>query len=80
MNWLEIVAIAAVLTGVGAAGFLVAQRPSFWWGLGVVAFRAALPKILTYTMTRNTPEIEEKMRECYRRGGEWDNFKKRCKL
>lgn len=79
MNWLEIAAICAVLIGVGAAGFLVAQRPSFWWGLGVVAFRAALPKILTYVMKRNPPEVEEQMRKCHQMGGEWDNFRKRCK-
>lgn len=75
MNWLEIAAIGAVLIGVGAAGFLVAQRPSFWWGLGVVAFKAALP----YLLKRMPPEKEREMQECLRRGGEWDYIRKRCK-
>lgn len=75
MNWLEIAAIAAVLIGVGAAGFLVAQRPSFWWGLGVVAVKAALP----YLARRMSPEKEREMQDCLRRGGEWDHARKRCK-
>ena len=79
MNWLEIAAICAVLIGVGAAGFLVAQRPSFWYGLAAHAIKEALPVILTYVAKRNPPNIEKEMQECLRRGGEWDNFRKRCK-
>ena len=30
MSWEEGVAVAVVLFGLGAAAFLVAQRPSFW--------------------------------------------------
>jgi hypothetical protein len=25
------------------------------------------------------PALEEEMRRCIRRGGEWDNFRKKCK-
>ena len=75
MTWLEIAAIAALLLGIGAGGFLVAQRPAFWWGLGVVMFKAALP----FLARRMSAEQEQAMRDCHRRGGEWDNFRKRCK-
>ena len=75
MNWIEIAAIAAVLIGLGAGGFLVAQRPAFWWGLGVVMFKAALP-----FLARRMPEAEEKaFQDCVRRGGEWDHIRRRCK-
>jgi len=75
MSWLEIVAVVVLLLGVGAGGYLVAQRPAFWWGLGVVVFRAALPLLAQ----RMTPEQEKAFQACVRRGGEWDPFRKRCK-
>ena len=79
MSWLEFAAIAILLLGIGAGGYLVAQRPAFWYGLVSAAFAAALPRIAEYILRRNPPDIEAKMRECIRRGGEWDNFNKRCK-
>ena len=75
MTWLEIAAIAVLLIGIGAGGYLVAQRPSFWAGLVVVVFKATLP----YLAKRMTPEQERAFLDCVRRGGEWDPMKKRCK-
>ena len=75
MSWLEIIAVAVLLLGIGAGGYLVAQRPAFWWGLGAVAFRAALP----FLVQPMTPEQEKAFQACVRRGGEWDSFRKRCK-
>lgn len=79
MNWLEIAAIAVILVGVGAAGFLVAQRPSFWYGLAAHVAKDLWPIIFKYISKRNPPEIEAKMHDCIRRGGTWDNFRKRCR-
>ena len=79
MNWLEIIAIGMVLLGVGAAGFLVAQRPSFWFGLGTVAVKAGIKAVLPYLVRRMTPEQESAFHDCVRRGGEWDYHRKRCK-
>jgi hypothetical protein len=75
MTWLEIAAIAVLLIGIGAGGYLVAQRPSFWAGLVVVVFRAVLPHLAK----RMTAEQERAFRDCVRRGGEWDPMRKRCK-
>lgn len=75
MNWIEIVAIVVLLLGIGAGGFLVSQRPTFWFGLGVVMFRAALP----YLSKRMPPEKEKEFQDCIRRGGEWDHFRKKCR-
>ena len=75
MTWLEIVAIAVLLIGIGAGGYLVAQRPSFWAGLVVVVFKAVLPHLAK----RMTVEEERAFRDCVRRGGEWDPMRKRCK-
>ena len=75
MNWIEIAAIAMLLVGIGAGGFLVAQRPSFWLGLGAIMFKAALP----FLMKRMPPDQEQAWRDCIRRGGEWDHHRKRCK-
>ena len=75
MTWLEIAAIAVLLIGIGAGGYLVAQRPTFWWGLGVIAFKAAWP----FLSKRMTPEQEKAYQDCVRRGGEWDPMRKRCK-
>lgn len=79
MNWIEIAAIAALLVGVGAGGFLVAQRPTFWLGLASASFKAALPFIVKYVGKRMPPEKEQEWRDCIRRGGEWDHVRKRCK-
>ena len=75
MTWLEITAVVVLFIGIGAGGYLVAQRPTFWWGLGVVVFKAALP----YLAKRMTPEQEKAFQDCVRRGGEWDHSRKRCK-
>jgi acyl-CoA reductase-like NAD-dependent aldehyde dehydrogenase len=55
------------------------NSPSFVAGLTALAAAAAAKAIVTKVESRNTPEIEARMAECYRRGGTWDNFKKRCK-
>ena len=75
MTWLEIVAIAALLVGVGAGGYLVARRPTFWVGLGAAVFKSLLPHLAT----RMTAEEEKAYQDCVRRGGEWDPFRKRCR-
>lgn len=78
MTWLEIAALAFLFIGIGAGGYLVAQRPTFWLGLGNVLLTKAWPYIAAYVTRRNTPEIEKAMQDCYRRGGKWNNFRKRC--
>jgi hypothetical protein len=75
MTWLEIAAIAALLVGVGAGGYLVARRPTFWVGLGVAVFKSLLPHLAK----RMTAEEEKAYQDCVRRGGEWDPFRKRCR-
>lgn len=79
MTWLEVAAVAVLLLGLGAGAFLVAQRPTFWVGLGTHLLTALWPHIVKYVMKRNTPEVEAQMQECHRRGGTWDNFRKRCR-
>jgi len=79
MTWLEIAALVILLLGVGAGGYLVAQRPTFWLGLGGVLLTKAWPYLSAYVMRRNSAEIERQMADCVRRGGEWDNAKKRCR-
>jgi len=75
MTWLEIVAVAVLLLGVGAGGYLVAQRPTFWVGLGIAVFKSLLPLLAK----RMTAEQEKAYQDCVRRGGEWDPFRKRCR-
>lgn len=75
MSWILVVAVVAII-GAAAFGTLLAFRsPAFWFGLTVEVVKAALP----FVKKRNTPEIEARMQECYRRGGEWDNFNKKCR-
>lgn len=83
MTWTEGITLAVLLISVGvglaAAAFLVGQRPSFWVGAVIFAAKRAWPYVLAYITLRDPPEIEAKKVECARRGGEWDNFKKRCR-
>lgn len=76
---LVIVLFVALTVGLVIGGILAARNPATWIGLGSAVVNAALPKIQEIILKRNPPEIEKKMQECLRRGGEWDNFKKRCK-
>lgn len=78
MNWLEIAAIAVFFLGVGAAGFLVAQRPVFWLGMASVMLKAGLPYVAEYITKRMPPEQEKAWRDCIRRNGKWNHLKKRC--
>ena len=75
MTWFEIIALAVLLLGVGAGGFLVAQRPTFWAGLLTVGLKAAWP----YLVRRMPAEQEQAWRDCIRRGGQWDHRTRRCK-
>lgn len=78
MTWLEVALIAAVIVGVGCAGFLVAQRPAFWLSMGRELAKRLWPFVLAYVLKRNDAETEERMRACIRSGGKWNNLKKRC--
>ncbi len=79
MTWLEAIAVLILFLGLGGGAFMVAQRPSFWIGLGKAAFTAALPAIVKVLSKRMTPEQEAALRDCHRRGGEWDHIRKKCK-
>lgn len=71
--------LAAVFVGLVAAAFLVGQRPAFWGGLVLFLGKQAWPHIKAYILMRDPPEIEALKVECVRRGGEWDNFNKKCR-
>lgn len=83
MNGLDaalVVALLVALTvGVGIGVVLAARNPATWTALGSAVAKAVLPKIQEMILKRNPPEIEKKMHECLRRGGTWDNFRKRCR-
>ncbi len=79
MTWLYWL-IGAALFGVAALAIWQALRsPTVLAGLSAIAARAAANAIVTKVAKRNPPEIEAKMHECVRRGGEWDNFNKKCR-
>ena len=74
------IALAALLALAVVAGIVLAARsPAVWKAIGTAVLSQLLPLIAAYVLKRNTPEIEARMQECYRRGGQWDNFNKRCK-
>lgn len=79
MTWLEALAIVVLLLGLGGGAFLVAQRPSFWVGLGKAAITAALPAIIKAVSQRMTPEEEAAFQKCLKRGGQWDHIRKKCR-
>jgi hypothetical protein len=75
VTWQEAIATIVVLSGLGAGAFLFAQRPSFWIEFGVRLGKRLWPLLIK----RMSPEKEEAWRDCIRRGGEWDHFRKKCK-
>jgi hypothetical protein len=79
MTWQEAIATIVILLGLGAGAYLVAQRPAFWIEFGRRLIASAWPAVWKYVSKRMSPELEAEMHKCIRRGGEWDNFRKRCR-
>ncbi|MEI6535792.1 MAG: hypothetical protein WCN98_10660 [Verrucomicrobiaceae bacterium] len=79
MWWLIWGAVLALFVCLGVATYFVARSPSFWIGLVKQVFALAVPDILEYLKARNTPDVEKEMQACVRRGGDWDNFNKKCR-
>ena len=83
MTWQEAVATLVILCGLAAGAFLVAQRPAFWVEFAVRVVRQLWPwvlkNVIPYFTKRMSPELEAEMHKCIRRGGEWDNFRKKCR-
>jgi hypothetical protein len=79
MTWQEAVATIIILLGLGAGAYMVAQRPAFWIEFGSRSLAVLWPHVLKYVTKRMSPEDEQRMQECHRRGGEWDNFRKKCR-
>jgi hypothetical protein len=75
VTWQEAIATIVVLLGLGAGVVLFAQRPSFWIEFGVRLGQRLWPVITK----RMSPEKEKELHDCIRRGGEWDNFRKKCR-
>lgn len=83
MNWSVgfILAFGIVLPvgiGLGLGAYRAAQSPKVMAEAAALMVRSVMPLLSELVLKRNTPEVEQRMRECYRRGGRWDNFKKRC--
>ena len=77
MYWVAGLALILCLCG---GAFLAARNPAFWISLGSQFIAKMLPDIREYVSKRNTPEVESEMQKCVRRGGEWDNFRKKCRF
>lgn len=78
MDWLTILLAAGLVLGVAAGTTLVLRSPAWWVGMGHEIVKAVMPAIITYMAKRNPPEVEKAMQDCLRRGGRWDNWRKRC--
>ena len=70
---ITVLLVAAVLTGVGAAAFLVMRSPAFWYDVGAQFVSNALPKLVALVTKRMSPEDEASWREAEKagRGDEW---------
>lgn len=60
--------------------YFAARSPAFWIELGRQFIAKMLPDIREYFGRRNPEDIEAKMAQCVRMGGEWDNFNKKCRF
>lgn len=66
-----------LLMGAFAGAFLLFRSPSVYLAFFAEAARRVSPIIVAYVLKRNTPKVEEKMKQATRRAEEWDNFNKR---
>lgn len=86
MSVIEVLMVLVIIAALGCGTFLYAWHGDFIKDMGVKILKAAwpailrmIPKITEWLAKRNTPEVEKEMAECVRRGGEWDNFNKKCR-
>jgi hypothetical protein len=79
MTWQEVVAVIIVCAGLFAGAFLYGRRPAFWIEFGARIFAVIRAPLWNYLTKRMSPEDEKRMHECIRRGGVWDNFRKKCR-
>lgn len=70
----EAIAVLAIVAGLAAGTYFVAQSPAFWVGLVKEVVRGLIP-IITKRMP---PEQEAAWRDCVRRNGKWNHLKNRC--
>ena len=82
MSWQEGVAITAVLLGLGAGAFLVAQRPSFWIEFVSRLGKALLSLAWRCVSKRMPPEEEAVWRAAERRGqgDEWMRMRRPIRM
>lgn len=72
--------MVAALFGVAAIAIWTAfKNPVFVAGLATVILNSVAEAILPTLSKRMTPEQEKAFQDCLKRGGEWDNFNKRCR-
>ncbi len=82
MNWAIgfIIVLGLVVPmgiGLGLGAYRAVQSPAFVGEAGALIVKALFPIIKEIIARPNSPEIEAKMHEVIRRGGQWDNFRKR---
>ncbi len=70
---------AGLVLCLGAGAFMVARSPAFWISLAAQISAVLIPSLRQIITKRMTQEQEAAYHACVRRGGEWDNFKKRCR-
>ena len=73
MSWLEIAMIGCALVGIAAGAFLVAQRPTFWFGLGTVILKAAWPYLVKFVTAPEPEDVRQARLQCGRQGWRWDH-------
>lgn len=85
MNWtvgliLCVGILLPVGIGAGLGAYRAVQSPAVLAGLAGLLVKTLLPILKEFALKRNSPEIEKRMQEVIRRGGQWDNFSKRERL
>jgi hypothetical protein len=70
--------VLSVLIGIGGASFMVFRSPAFWGDVISEIATKAWPEIVKVFTKRMDPETEKAWRDCQRRGGKWNQHKRRC--
>lgn len=70
----EAIVIVALIAGLAIGTYFVARAPEFWIGMLSHVIKSMVPVLAK----RLPPEQEAAWRDCIRRGGKWNNHKRRC--
>ena len=77
MDWIGVAIVIGLILLTGGLIWKAVNSPTFWMRLVADLGKLAAPIVWEYVSRQEDPETQKKRIAVERRGGVWDNFRKR---